>query len=115
MGFVRQLSLYDNLSTSRGTSFAVFNSTTVKDVLFIIAEPSVTPVEITLHLLIMSTSMQKDSTVISSSAPRIFIWAGENTSLEVIEEYVSVHDGCYLTNSVMECFLSRGAKVSHRY
>jgi Fe-S cluster assembly protein SufD len=112
---LHKITSFDSLAALRGTPFALLNSATAEDIVFIIAEPGITSVEIPLHLIIMNSADRKNSTVINCSMPRIFIWAGDNTSLEIIEEYVTVHEGCHLTNSVMEAFLSRGAKVYHRY
>eukprot|EP00747_Dinoflagellata_sp_TGD_P144307 gnl/TRDRNA2_/TRDRNA2_176477_c0_seq2.p1 gnl/TRDRNA2_/TRDRNA2_176477_c0~~gnl/TRDRNA2_/TRDRNA2_176477_c0_seq2.p1 ORF type:complete len:456 (+),score=-27.87 gnl/TRDRNA2_/TRDRNA2_176477_c0_seq2:68-1435(+) len=112
---LHRITSYDNLATLRGTSFTYFNSATAEDVVFIIAEPGTTSTKIQLHLTIINSGDRKGSTVIDYSVPRIFIWAGENTSLEIVEEYITIGGGCHLTNSVMEAFLSRNAKVYHRY
>jgi Fe-S cluster assembly protein SufD len=111
----RQAHNYDKLVISRGGPFALLNSATAEDVLFIIAEPGLVLTDLPVHLLIFGSDSSEASPLLSSSTPRIFISVGKDASLEVVEEYVSLGRGPHMTNSVSECHVSQGSRLLHRY
>lgn len=47
------------------------------------------------------------------SQPRHLVVAGEGASFTLIERYLSVHAGRYLTNAITEVFAGAGAQVQH--
>lgn len=65
--------------------------------------------ETPVHLLFISTGSITDSV----SHPRSLVILGENSSLNLIESYVSISDKQYFTNSLAEVILSKGAQLEH--
>jgi Fe-S cluster assembly protein SufD len=106
---------YDTMVSSSGGFFASLNSATTKDPFCIIMNPNTTLIHQPLHLIIISSNLNEDSKTTNYSAPRIYIRIAEEAHLKVIEEYVSLGAGPKITNSVMECLMSKGAKIIHQY
>jgi Fe-S cluster assembly protein SufD len=78
-------------------------------------DPNTTLIHQSLHLIIISSNLNEDSKSTNYSAPKIYIWIGEEARLKVTEEYVSLGSGPKIINSVMECLVSKGAEVIHQY
>jgi len=109
------LSNYDTVVSSSGGFFAFLNSATTKDPFCIIMDPNTTLINQSLHLIIISSNLNEDSKTTNYSAPKIYIWMGEEARLKVTEEYVSLGSGLKIVNSVMECLVSKGAEIIHQY
>lgn len=62
-----------------------------------------------VHLLFISTGSNSDSV----SHPRSLVILGENSSLNLIESYVSLSDKQYFTNSLVEIMVSKDAHLEH--
>jgi Fe-S cluster assembly protein SufD len=60
-----------------------------------------------IHLMFIAQS--EDTT----NFPRVLVVAAENSSATVVENYVSVGETQYLTNSVVEVVLEEGARLEH--
>jgi Fe-S cluster assembly protein SufD len=62
-----------------------------------------------MHLVYVSTDREKPS----ASHPRTLVVAGRNSRLTVLESYVGLGDGSYLTNAVTEIVAEEGSSVEH--
>ncbi len=47
------------------------------------------------------------------TSPRCLVWAGANSSVSIIEDYVGLGQGSYFTNAVTEIWLDPNAQVTH--
>jgi Fe-S cluster assembly protein SufD len=66
-------------------------------------------VDIPLHLLFISTG----GVTPVLSHPRCLVVAEHNSTLTLVEDYVTTGDGSYFTNPVTELWLAENAQVSH--
>ncbi|MCC6916740.1 Fe-S cluster assembly protein SufD [Nitrosomonas sp.] len=69
--------------------------------------PADVAVKVPVHILYISS--RKEVTVY----PRCLVVAESGASVTVIEEYVALHEGVSLTNSVTEMYLKDSARVNH--
>jgi Fe-S cluster assembly protein SufD len=113
--FLNVISKYNSLLVSHGGFFSHLNSATKRDALCVFAEPGANLGSMTLQMLILSTGTSLKSSATNYIAPRILVFVGQGTSLEVIEEYASLGSSQQFSNSVMECYLSEKSKLLHRY
>ena len=60
-----------------------------------------------VHLLFVSTRAEV------ASYPRVLVVAEAGSHCTLIEDFVSVHDGAYLTNAVTEIAVADNASVRH--
>lgn len=60
-----------------------------------------------VHILCVST--QPDV----ASHPRVLVLAETGSTVTLVEDYVALHDGVYLTNAVVEVVLQANAQVTH--
>jgi Fe-S cluster assembly protein SufD len=106
---------FDDLSSSSGGFFACLNSATMRDSTGVIVLPgSILDAE-PIHLLMVGSCTHPNSAFMTISTPRVFIFAGCNSTLKITEEYISFGIGQQVTNSVTELHLSKDAKVSYGY
>ena len=88
--------------------FAALNSAFVRDGAFVHLPRGVT-VERPIHLLFISTGNSSPT----ASHPRNLIIAQRDTQATIIESYVGLNDGVYLTNAVTEISVAENAVVDH--
>ena len=89
-----------------GDAFAAVNTAFVRDgALIRIARDRA--VSAPIHLLFVAT--RKDS----AAYPRVLVVAEAGAQCTVVEDFVSVADGGYLTNAVSELYVAENARVSH--
>ncbi len=86
--------------------FAALNTAFVHDGAVIIAPKNVVAAA-PVHLLFIAT--QKETT----NYPRCLIVGEANSQVTLIEDYVSLQNDAYVTNSVTECYLAANAKAQH--
>lgn len=86
--------------------FAALNTAFLRDCALIIV-PKNTVIEEPIHLLFIAT--QKEVT----SYPRCLIIGESGSEVTFIEDYVSLQDAAYVTNSLTEISLSANAHASH--
>ena len=89
-------------------SFAALNSAFIRDGAFVHVPRGVV-VERPIHLLFIST----DNSSPTASYPRNLIIAERETESTIIESYVGMNDGVYLTNAVTEVSVGENAVVDH--
>lgn len=89
-------------------AFTALNTAFLLDGALVIVPASVA-LDIPIHLIFVSTS---DSDPFMSH-PRNLIIAGKEARLSIVESYVSIGEGTYLTNAVTEIYLHEGAVVEH--
>lgn len=87
--------------------FIALNMAFVQDGAFVHVPRGVATGE-TIHLLFVSTGTEKNLLTL-----RNLFLVGEQAQLSIVESYVSLGDGEYLTNVVTELFLDPGAVVEH--
>lgn len=71
--------------------------------------PKGVAVESPLHLLFIADPSKANV----AAFPRVLILAEENSQATVIESYVNLSEGSYLTNAVVEIVLKDGARLEH--
>jgi Fe-S cluster assembly protein SufD len=86
--------------------FTALNTAFISHGAFVYIPRGVT-VNTPLHLLFISDGAQ------SASFPRVLLVADQNSSASVIENYVSLQEGQYFTNAVVEIVLKEGARLEH--
>ncbi len=86
--------------------FTAGNTAQLQDAAVVIV-PRHSAVAAPVHVLFVAT--QPDA----SSCARILLIAGEGSALTLVEDYVAVTDGAYLTNSVAELAIGAQAQVQH--
>jgi Fe-S cluster assembly protein SufD len=69
--------------------------------------PANVKVESPIHLLLISDDQA------SASFPRVLFVAKENSSATIVENYVSIAPGQYLTNSIIDVRVESGAQLQH--
>lgn len=114
-----------SLSGSRGGLFSVINGSLASDVL-VISNPASAPSPPPIHVINVSSSSPSPSTTRVASAPRILIHLGGNSSLELIEEFVSLpsspsdtslelYPSESFTCGIAEFLIDEGASLTHGY
>ena len=96
------------LASDDNACFAALNSAFIRDGAFVHVPRGVV-VERPIHLLFIST----DSSSPTASHPRNLIIAQRETQATIIESYVGLNDGVYLTNAVTEVSVAENAVVDH--
>jgi Fe-S cluster assembly protein SufD len=96
------------LASDDKACFAALNSAFIRDGAFVHV-PRDAVVERPIHLLFIST----DNGGPTASHPRNLIIAQRDTQATIIESYVGLNDGVYLTNAVTEVSLAENAVVDH--
>ena len=96
------------LASDDNASFVALNSAFIRDGAFVHVARGVV-VERPIHLLFISTD-NRSPTV---SHPRNLIIAQRDTQATIIESYVGLNDGVYLTNAVTEVSVAENAVVVH--
>ena len=86
--------------------FAALNSAFLHDAAVIIV-PRDTSAATPVHLLFIATQPQL------AAHPRALLVAGPGSAVTLIEDYVSLHEDAYFTNSVVEVALGANAAVEH--
>jgi Fe-S cluster assembly protein SufD len=94
------------LALNDADAFAAVNTAFLRDgALIQIARDRV--VDAPIHLLFIAT--RKDS----AAYPRVLVVAGAGAQCTVVEDFVGVADGPYLTDAVSEFYVAENARVSH--
>jgi hypothetical protein len=105
-------------SNARGGPFAVLNGSLASDVLVVSLAPGA-KLQQPLHLLHVSTPAAADAgssvPTLNASAARLLISLGDNTSCEVVEEFVSDAAGTHVSMPVAEVVLGEGSELKHGY
>lgn len=86
--------------------FPALNTALMQDAAVLLVPPN-TALAAPVHLLFVST--QADV----ASQPRVLLVAGRGSALTVVEDYVALHEGAYLTNTVAELVLADNARLEH--
>ncbi|WP_421654480.1 Fe-S cluster assembly protein SufD [Leptothermofonsia sp. ETS-13] len=102
--------LPDYLAKQQGADevFTALNSASLRDVAIACVPKNQTP-EVPIHLLFISTTAEQAFI----SHPRALVMAEPNSRLTLIEDYVSLGEGVYFTNSVTEIWVEASAEVHH--
>lgn len=90
----------------RNNVFTALNTSFLHDGALIIVPRNVS-VDIPVHLLFIAT--QKET----ASYPRCLLIAESGSAVTVIEDYVALQEGVYVTNAVAEIALADNARVNH--
>lgn len=90
----------------RENVFAALNTAFLHDAALIVVSKDVS-VSVPVHLLYIATQ----SDVVSY--PRCLLLAGSGSAVTVIEDYVSLQEDAYFTNTVTEIVLGENARVNH--
>ena len=90
----------------RENLFAALNTAFLHDAALIVVSKDVS-VSVPVHLLYIATQ----SDVVSY--PRCLLLAGSGSAVTVIEDYVSLQEDAYFTNTVTEIVLGENARVNH--
>jgi len=96
------------LSSGDNACFAALNSAFIRDGAFVHVPRGVV-VERPIHLLFISTGSSSPT----ASHPRNLIIAQRDSQATIIESYVGLNDGVYLTNAVTEVSVAENAVVDH--
>ena len=96
------------LASDDNASFAALNSAFIRDGAFIHVPRGVV-VERPIHLLFISTGNSSPT----ASHPRNLIIAQHDSQSTIIESYVGLNDGIYLTNAVTEVSIAENGVVDH--
>ncbi|MBD3225255.1 MAG: Fe-S cluster assembly protein SufD [Caldithrix sp.] len=88
--------------------FTALNSAFLNDGLVIHVKDGVSG-EKPIHVVFVST--KKDQHQVTF--PRMYVYAGKNSSLKLIEHYVGMEEAVYFTNTVSEIWLEVNATVDH--
>merc|ERR1712187_1106049 len=106
---------YNNLVSLFGGYFACLNSATVNDALCIIVEPGLRLENEPLHLLTLNDCATSNSKSLNYIPSRLFVWLGEGAAIDIVEESTTIGKGNHMSNMVAEFYLSKDAKLSHKY
>jgi Fe-S cluster assembly protein SufD len=90
----------------RDTIFTAINTAMLHDGALVIMPPNIT-IDGPVHLLFIAT--QKEV----ASYPRCLLIAESGCAMTVIEDYVTLQQGVYVTNAVTEIALADNARVNH--
>jgi len=96
------------LASDDNACFAALNSAFIRDGAFVHVARGVV-VERPIHLLFISTGNSSPT----ASHPRNLIIAQRDTQVTIIESYVGLNEGVYLTNAVTEVSVAENAVVDH--
>jgi len=96
------------LASDDNACFAALNSAFIRDGAFVHVPRGVV-VERPIHLLFISTGNSSPT----ASHPRNLIIAQRDSQATVIESYVGLNDGVYLTNAVTEVSVAENAFIDH--
>jgi len=88
--------------------FAALNTAFIEDGLFVHV-PAGVAVDKPIHLLSVMTDREEPL----ASHPRNLIVAEEAASVQIVEHYVGLGEGTYLTNGLTELFAAERARVEH--
>ena len=86
--------------------FAALNTAFLHDGALIIV-PRNTAIERPVHVLFIATRAE------STSHPRCLLIAGSGSAVTIVEDYVTLQEGAYITNAVTEIAIGDNAQVSH--
>lgn len=86
--------------------FAALNTSFLNDAAVIVI-PRATSVATPVHLLFIATQPEL------AAHPRVLLVAEPGSAVTLIEDYVTLHEGAYFTNSVVEVALGASARVEH--
>jgi Fe-S cluster assembly protein SufD len=86
--------------------FTALNTAFINQGAFIYIPRGIT-VEAPIHLFIIAQSED------TANFPRVLIFAEENSSATIVENYQGAEETRYLTNSVVEVVLAEGARLEH--
>ncbi|GMH40543.1 hypothetical protein BSKO_08447 [Bryopsis sp. KO-2023] len=105
--------LLGSLSEERGGPFSVLNGAIATDAIVIFIKSGV-EVEKPIHLLYHSSGSPSGVPV---SAPRVLVFCGEASSVEIVEEYRSQSDdsSTHLVLSICEIIAGTNSRIVHRY
>ncbi len=95
------------VADSTANGFAALNTAFINDGAYIRLAPGAS-LDKPVHLVFAVTGADEVMT-----APRVLIVAGDNSRATVIEHYVDMGGGTYLTNAVTEVALAPGAHMDH--
>lgn len=95
----RHVGFQDNL-------FAALNTAFLHDGALIIV-PRNTTIDGPVHVLFIATRAE------STSHPRCLLIAGSGSAVTMVEDYVTLQEGAYITNAVTEIAIGDNAQVSH--
>jgi Fe-S cluster assembly protein SufD len=98
----------------RGGVFAELNAATASGRVLVHVAAGVA-CDMPLHILYASSSAQVAGTVVASS-PQVQVIAGAGARLEIVEEFIGLHEGSgrYYVNTVLEAELAEKAEMCHR-
>ncbi|EKQ68505.1 Iron-regulated ABC transporter permease protein SufD [Leptolyngbyaceae cyanobacterium JSC-12] len=91
-----------------GETFTALNTASMTDVA-VIYVPQKQIVDSPIHVLFVSTADQPQV----MTTPRCLVIAESNSSLTLIEDYISLNASVYFTNSVTEVWVEANAHVNH--
>jgi len=99
-----------SLATQPGAeeTFTALNTASLTDAAVVLI-PNNQVIETPIHLLFVSTPGQGGAV----THPRCLVKVGANSSVAIVEDYVSVGDSVYFTNSVTEIWIEANAQVQH--
>lgn len=96
--------------------FTALNTAGLSDAAVVLLPPQLV-VDVPVHLLFVSTSADTRSVHANQrptlTQPRCLVVAGANSSLTLVEDYVTLGDGVYFTNAVTEIWLAENAQLNH--
>ncbi len=90
----------------RNNVFAALNTAFVHDGALIVVPPGAT-VTAPIHLLFVARETD------AASYPRCLVVAGRGSAATIIEDFVALTDGAYLTDAVTEVVVGENARVDH--
>ena len=96
------------MASAEDDGFAAINTAHLRDGAFVHVPDGSSP-DSPLHLVFLTTDRPK-ATV---SYPRSLITVGRHSRLTVVESYVSLSHGPYLTDTVVEIVAGEGAEIDH--
>ena len=102
--------------SSRGGIFSMLNAAASASAVAVCVPAGVT-VDVPIHVVYVSSGAAAADTYIAS-APRLLVDVGEGASVEIIEEFVSIGDGCsgqYWVNAVLEASVATRGSLLHSY
>ena len=97
-----------SLASPGDDAFVALNTSFLRDGVVVEAQPDADAPS-TVHLVYVSTDRDKPS----ASHPRTLVVAGRNSRVTVLESYVGLGAGSYLTNAVTEIVAQEGSNVEH--
>lgn len=96
--------------------FTALNTAGLSDAAIVVLPPQLV-VDTPVHLLFVSTGGDTRSAQANQrpvlTQPRCLVVAGVNSSLTLVEDYVTLSEGVYFTNAVTEIWLAENAQLNH--